>query len=384
MTLHYLYPPRRDVLFVFGAGASYADGAPLQRDILPLFLSGSFFYTPNSPIGRPVVEFLQEYFHWDAEAGYYPPLEGVFAFLDYLIEQGQSLGERFPNDRLRLIRESLILVIHHIISASTGATKTTYRRFWQEVGRRNRNISVITLNYDTLLDEAFDPLFAEVAIIDYCIDLLNYDHLIDIDPFDWWIDPRGPLPKWSSGNSPVPIKLIRPHGSLNWKYCSTCNGVLLTPWNTVVDLETGTLKSRDPNTLRISLERQAEYRCPRDGTLFRTLLLPPSYWKSLRNPRIAELMLGAAAEIRAARKIVFIGYSLPDADAHIKALFAQNLSKTVSVLVVDPAHNPDLKCRYQALSPSVRFFNSPLKEVLADESAVGALFESGTSEVGNT
>jgi hypothetical protein len=29
------YESERDVLFIFGAGASYADGAPLQADLLP-------------------------------------------------------------------------------------------------------------------------------------------------------------------------------------------------------------------------------------------------------------------------------------------------------------------------------------------------------------
>ncbi|MBF4249151.1 hypothetical protein EA004_29970, partial [Vibrio anguillarum] len=93
-----------------------------------------------------------------------------------------------------------------------------YRSFWELVFNVNRNISVITMNYDTLIDESFDFIYGKGGYIDYCIELMNYHHYDDISAFDWWINPRQPVPVYD-GEDPFSVKLIKVHGSLNWKYC---------------------------------------------------------------------------------------------------------------------------------------------------------------------
>ena len=70
---------------------------------------------------------------------------------------------------------------------------------------------------------------------------------------------------------------------------------------------------------------------PMDGTKFQTLILPPSYIKTLNNPVISQLFSEASREIRATRRIVFIGYSLSDGDVHIKALFKKHPSSGCGV-----------------------------------------------------
>lgn len=42
------YQPKRDVLFVFGAGASIADGGPLQKNLLPEILNEDYADSRNS------------------------------------------------------------------------------------------------------------------------------------------------------------------------------------------------------------------------------------------------------------------------------------------------------------------------------------------------
>jgi type IV secretory pathway VirJ component len=49
-----------------------------------------------------------------------------------------------------------------------------------------------------------------------------------------------------------------------------------------------------------------------------------------------KLISEAAREIKKAKKIVFIGYSFPEADVHIKALFMRNINKNTDIYVVDP------------------------------------------------
>jgi hypothetical protein len=80
------------------------------------------------------------------------------------------------------------------------------------------------------------------------------------------------------------------------------------------------------------------------------LIVPPSHIKDLSHPAINKLLDEAAIEIRKARKIVFVGYSFPEADVHIKALFRKNLKKDAEVHVVDPYLNSTIKSNYKSLS----------------------------------
>jgi hypothetical protein len=82
----------RDVVFVLGAGASYGDGVPLQREILPVLLDGRLPHLQDSVMGRQVREFIDANFYVDAEKGEFPKLEAVFGFLDYFITQRESLN----------------------------------------------------------------------------------------------------------------------------------------------------------------------------------------------------------------------------------------------------------------------------------------------------
>ena len=49
------------------------------------------------------------------------------------------------------------------------------------------------------------------------------------------------------------------------------------------------------------------------------------------------------------RKIVFIGYSLSDADVHIKALFKKHLNQDTELVVVNPRRSADFRLNYHAL-----------------------------------
>lgn len=71
----YKNPRTRDVVFIFGAGASDADGAPLQKDLLPSLLTTSTAELLNSEPYRMVVEFLSDNFIWSEKAGRFPALE---------------------------------------------------------------------------------------------------------------------------------------------------------------------------------------------------------------------------------------------------------------------------------------------------------------------
>ena len=166
------YEQERDTLFVFGAGASIAEGAPLQRDILKLIFESKDEHINSSDAASKVRLFINENF--DISDGEYPTLESIFGYLEYFISKREGLGKEYTTLRITEIKESLIQLVHYVISKPAGNRNGTYRKFWEIVSETNRNVSVVTMNYDTLLDESFDFLYPDKAYIDYCIELMNY------------------------------------------------------------------------------------------------------------------------------------------------------------------------------------------------------------------
>ena len=361
------YAPVRDVLFVMGAGTSHPDGVPLQQDILPMIVSDAVEEISKSTIGKQVREFMSDNFFIDPDTGSFPKLEAIFGFLDYFIQQNESLSSKYTNENIREIKENLIKIIHYIVDLRTDKRSKTYHLFWDAVLRCNRNISIVTLNYDTLLEQAFDFLFQKYGYIDYSIHLMNYDKLAELKEFNFWINPREPI-SILPGEDPVPIKIIKLHGSLNWKYCNCCNHTLLTPWDRKIDLHRGKLIGHT-----FPEEKEYDYYCPIDRTDFQTLIVPPSYIKSLYNPVVTQLFAEASREIRMSRKIVFIGYSLSDADVHIKALFKKHLKPDTDLVVVNPKRSAGLRQQYHALSDSVSFIPRSFENLVKDQNSMRRL-----------
>lgn len=362
------YPQKRDIVFVLGAGASRPDGVPLQRDILPQIISGGFREIENSEIGSIVIDFIKENFNYNTHSGYYPQLEAVFGFIDYFIQHNESLNSKYTIERIRDIKEYLIKLIHYIVNLQTDKSSHYYNLFWKAVINNVPNSSIITLNYDALLEQAFDFLFKDHCYIDYSIPLMNYEKLPELSQYNFWVNPRMPVSVEEKIN-PIPIKILKLHGSLNWKYCNCCSQTLLTPWDRKIDLNRGKfLGYTYPG------KEEYEYRCPIDGTEFRTLIIPPSYLKTMLHPVISQLLGEAAREIRATKKIVFIGYSLSDSDLHIKALFKKNIDPEIEVVVINPKQKESLEMSYKSLSKKAKFIYSTFEELLEDTTLSQSIF----------
>jgi len=366
--VHLTYPVQRDVVFILGAGASYPDGVPLQDHIIPLMLSTENNPIISSAIGGEVVEFINDNFAYSFEENQFPKLEAVFGFLDYFIQQNEIINKKYHRQKLLDIRENLIKVIHYLVNLNTEKKSEIYQRFWNAVFKNNTNISIITLNYDTLLEQSFEGFFRVKGYIDYALDLMNYQKLESTSKFNFWVDPTQPM-MINDDESPSAIKIIKLHGSLNWKFCTCCNQTLLTPWDRIIDLNKGKFLGYTYP------EKEAyEYRCPIDDTEFETLILPPSFVKPLNHPIVTTLMIEAAKEIRSAKRIVFVGYSLSYADLHIKALLKKNIVPGTEIIVINKKKNKNFLYKYKSLSNNIKFVKCSFEQLLSDDEMIGSVF----------
>lgn len=355
------YPEKRDAVILLGAGASYPDGVPLQKDILPIILDGKNEEIESSEIGSAVVKFIRENFSVTNKKNY-PQLEAIFGFLDYFLYQRESLNSFYSNSYIFTLKEHLIKLIHYVVNYKTNKPSHCYLEFWNQIEETNKNISLLTLNYDTLLEQAFNDLYQQNNYIDYCINFMNYEHIDQLSNYHFWVNPREPLPV-KADKLPHLFKIIKIHGSLNWKYCNCCNQVMLTPWDRKIDLKKNKfLGYTYPD------KKEYEFLCPIDHTEFQTLIMPPTFVKNLKQPVLSQLRNEASREIRAAKKIIIIGYSLSYADIHIKALFKKNLAPETEIIVVNPKMNSKVKQKFESLSNKIKFIKSPFEEFLNSDS----------------
>lgn len=288
------------IVFFLGAGASASEGVPLQKDLLPAIL--------DEDQGESLAPFVEAYF-----GPHMPALEEVFGFIEYLIAHQESLGSHYSLLQLQALRERLIHLIERVIAESQEPGSGVYQDFREVLLRASA--SVITANYDTLIDEA---LSGDIEI-DYGLPFANREPC------------RG-------------IRLIKVHGSLNWRYCSSCGQVLLTP--------------------PLSSGQGAPQSCAWDGEAYQSLIVPPSHYKKLTHPVVARLRAEAAAELRAAGTVIFVGYSFPAADVHMKALIVKNLRNDCRIVVINPVLDERTKGLYQALRRPLDFRECSFTEAL--------------------
>ena len=362
------YADQRDVVFVLGAGASHPDGVPLQNDLIPMLLSGKIKELQDSFIGKEVIDFIKENFHYKSSSANFPRLEAVFGFLDYFIQHDESLNTKYTTSKLIEIKEYLIKIIHYLVDLRTDKRSPYYHLFWEIIFNNNSNVSVLTMNYDTLLEQAFEDFYQQKGYIDYRIHFMNYEpYARGVHKLTKWINATDPVIVAGS-NIPVPIKIIKIHGSLNWKYCNCCNQVLITPWDRKIDLNKGKfLGYTYPDN------EKYEYKCPLDNTEFNTLIVPPTYLKTLVHPIISQLLREASREIRSTKRIVFLGYSLSNSDIHIKALFKKHIQKGTEIIVINPIFRKSQLNNYKALSDNVKFIEIGFEEFLKDEDLIKSL-----------
>lgn len=320
-----------NTIIFLGAGASKADGAPLQSELFTSYLQSldtlpsHNFHRNHYRIRRNISLYFKDFFGIDIESiGHsaqncdisFPTFEEALGVLDLAI----SKNERYKTCErdLQSIRNALIFSMAAAIKYQLDSIDTGGLTYHRDLIRRindpllSKDIVLVSTNYDLLADNS---ICDSGASCDYGFD----------------------YPGFSSQRS---IRLLKIHGSLNWLFCPVCKRIQVS--NGQKTMIAATL---NPNSSRCRFCHSEQH----------SIIIPPTYYKDMNNPYIQRVYESLEQELLSARTIIFCGYSFPDADMHIKYLLKraeQNSSRRapLEIKIINRGNNPDEEDRY------LRFF----------------------------
>ena len=362
------------IVYVLGAGFSIPAGAPTQAQILRDIFN---LDVASERIGKAkarLQKFLEDDLRIKQEDISKVALEDVYTPIDRCVADGTALKSRSAAE-LAQIREDLGYLISKAISSrimrrqeSEPSVSPYIRDFAQYIvakaakrGELATNtptadhvreydpLSIISLNWDILLDnqlhwsleERHPGMFGDYdpfGVVDYCC----YVSSLDAG------DPRIRSGLWSLGCRGYNVKLLKLHGSMNWLQCPNCQRLFL---------QFGVKEE--------ILERVGNARCRHcqksgyDNLLAGSLIMP-TFLKDLTNFQIKLVWQNAGVELMEARRLVFIGYSLPHADFEFRQLLSRMVHRdaTIEVVLFEGASDDD-KRRYRDEQERYRqFFGS--------------------------
>ena len=141
----------------------------------------------------------------------------------------------------------------------------------------SENAAIISFNWDLILDE------------------LIFGDNISCESYGF-----------SENDNPNPL-LLKPHGSLNWFEDSLAKNIKNIKLVKIFDSEESD-----------SLYAFREFRAPvsKRGRTYTPLIVPPVYLKDFQKPVFKTLWQKCIEALSSAKRVVFLGYSMPSADLH--------------------------------------------------------------------
>ncbi len=286
-----------------GAGASKAEGAPLQGELFHEYFTSPGFKDSKKPMDQELREFFLHMFKIDVKQDdtstiVFPTFEEVLALIDLAILRKEAfrnfeIENRAENSgRLRLIGQYLVFLVAKVLHEKLQGNSNIHRELVQVLHKKKvlRDIVFVSTNYDILIDNALTELYKENIDLDYGVEFSNFNHKYD------WRRPR----------RNKRVELFKPHGSLNWLFCPTCNELKITP--------------KEKGVVTHLISKHFDTMCPECRSVYIPLIVPPTFYKDLNNVFLSTIWNRTDIALRKVDHIIFCGYSFPDSDIHIKYL----------------------------------------------------------------
>ncbi|TET77633.1 hypothetical protein E3J38_09690 [candidate division TA06 bacterium] len=328
-----------DNVVFLGGGASASEGAPPQdklfRDYFNFRGRCGNQDTTSPGMDDRIGHFFKSFFgidvrRVDLDAVTFPTFEEALGMTELALDREESFkgfGMTPARPDLQRLREDLIFLIAIILKEKLSGESKHHIQLVDRLDRENRLLRTgfISLNYDILVDNALMEPHPRYYL-DYGIEYTNYDFL-QSHPWYW----ERPIPEKS-------VTLCKLHGSLNWLYCPTCITLTLTP-----------------KEKRVATLIDKPHPCDACGTDTVPIIIPPTFFKVMSNFYLQQVWRKAENLLHQAARIIFCGYSFPDADIHVKYLLKRvelNRSHPPEVFVVNECEE---KSEYERKTEKLRF-----------------------------
>ena len=304
---------QRKIVFVLGAGFSKAAGYPLQKEILP-----RLFGLPKGAVDKDLLRFIKDCFPGKSAT----PLEDIYTGLDKAISGERRIYKYAPRS-LREHKRELDRAIAALFTETVAPESMEYlERFANllkniriKAGQPKDPLSVITTNWDFLLEEAFvrlneisskKQLRRRRVVVDYC----TFEH--QLDPQLEKVIPRSLFIKASGWFN---LKILKLHGSVSWIKCPRCDSLFVAFRKDKLE---AIMRGFFPCRI---CEKNLGLQTKLD--LFQ---LSPTFVKEMGNVHYRMIWWNAGFELSEATHLVFVGYSLPSADFELRNLLLSRLS----------------------------------------------------------
>lgn len=303
-------------VYIFGAGASAAEGAPVVRNFFGT--AYQFFKKDQHYTDFDIVWEFLEYFYGaktgissGADLEKYPEIDEIFSIVDWYLLHDQAFSARFPRARLYDLKTELVKLISMTLDRSRPAGESVHQKFVFNVLNNNQELpAFISLNYDIILDRA---IRAAGYGVEYGFYGSHSDHI----------------------KTPGKIPLYKLHGSLNWSFCPLC----------------GEISEHDERVAHLLIEESNSITCLNCGVKnSQAVIIAPTLYKSYKISRLQNIWDSAGLAVGRSDRLVIIGYSLASSDTSIIAMLKRALNapdKKREIIVINP--NQEACSRYRQI-----------------------------------
>jgi len=302
-------------VIILGAGASKADGAPVQNDIfreyVKLYRKGNF-HNDSCP---NVNSFLKNFFGIDVnevdlksvDKLPFPTFEEVLGIIEMADIRNEYFKENLKKKQSLMNMKRCIIELIAIILEKSLSTDREKRNHYHLASRLEeagtlQDTTFISFNYDIIIDNVLMKYLSRHYNVDYGLD---------------------PEPHFRDENA---IKLYKLHGSLNWLFCPYCSS-----------LNYGSSEKTAVKHLYNHGEMCRNWEC--ESKDLEPLIIPPTYFKSMGNYYIQKVWKEADHALQKAHEVYLCGYSLPEADIHVKYLLKRaemfNTNRSIKFYIIN-------------------------------------------------
>lgn len=342
----------KNTTFFLGAGFSNAIGAPVQSALLKEVLNykGQNYNNPIQDYQQRLKAFLADAFFLSDKQMENFNLEDFYTPIDKCIAERSSF-RGYSTEYITQIKNELSILIGIVID--DGLVRSNKSRAFMHslfriihtntdnpFQRGKPDINVITTNWDIAFDSIVFRSGPIATDIDYGTRyyLLNPDELGDDQPNR--IYPREGVFNY---------KILKLHGSLNWLKCPSCNKLFINPLVKIA-IKDQTL-SYD---CRFCKKNHRIAKTEAKGYNLEPHIVYPTFLKDLNSIHLRSIWEKSADVLIKTKRLIFIGYSFPQADYEIRQLLARRVPDDCEIICVLKGSKPQKDDNYWQ-TPQARY-----------------------------